>query len=329
MQKAKFRLHIAIPIAALLVCSAALATRADQCSGPDSQKRAEITNYVMKRYHVNAVSDLTLLESARVNDSCFWKMRFAIASPRREVSLFLSPDGRYLSPELFDLQTDPAVQEQAEAAGAMKLLMAGDPPSIGPKDARVTIVMFEDFECPYCKRLAETLQGEVLPNEEGNVRVIFRSFPLSFHPWAKTAAEMAGCVALQQPETFWKLHNFLFENQQKLNVANIHEQVVAFLGSAPDFKSAEFHTCVDKELSLGLMTQDVQLGERNGVHATPTIFVNGVRFEGSKTAGQLRSIIESAGRGELTNAVSVQARAVDTQDSQCALPKRKGEQDAQ
>jgi protein-disulfide isomerase len=88
--------------------------------------------------------------------------------------------------------------------------------SKGNATAPVTIVEFSDFQCPYCKKLAETM-NQLSPDERAKVRVVFHHLPLPMHAWARTAAEAAGCAQLQGPEVFWGMHDQLFANQDKLD----------------------------------------------------------------------------------------------------------------
>lgn len=266
----------------------------EECHAPSPQKRAEVASYVLKRFHVASQADLVLTENAQANDDCFWKLRYETASPKREITLYLSPDGQYVTPTLFDLKVDPLAEERAQAERLRKTLTAGDPPSVGPADAPVTIVEFSDFECPFCKRMADVLEKQVLPAQGKSVRIVFRNFPLPMHPWAKTAAQITECAAMQKPAAFWKLHDYLFANQQTLSKDNIHDQAVAFVESNTDIDKAQFESCVDRDMAAGPVAQDVDMGQKNGVRATPTIFINGTRYEGAKDAAQLSSLIQQA-----------------------------------
>jgi protein-disulfide isomerase len=167
---------------------------------------------------------------------------------------------------------------------------------MGPVGAPVTIVEFSDFECPYCKRMADVLEKEVLPAEGAKVKVIFRYFPLPIHPWAKSAAEMAECAELQNPQAFWELHDFFFRNQQTLRFENVRAQTIAFVASNNGINQAQFQACIDRELGLGPVMEDQQLGQKLGVHGAPTMFVNGVRFDGLRSADEIKSLIEQAAR---------------------------------
>jgi protein-disulfide isomerase len=147
--------------------------------------------------------------------------------------------------------------------------------------------------------MTDVLEKEVLPKQDGKVNVVFRNFPLSIHPWAKNAAEIAQCAELQQPEAFWAMHDFFFQNQQTLKPATVKEQATAFAATVKGLDQPKFAACVDRELGLGPVTQDQQLGDKMGVHGTPTLFINGVRFDGMRSGDEINQLVERAARGEL------------------------------
>jgi protein-disulfide isomerase len=176
-------------------------------------------------------------------------------------------------------------------------LLAGDPPLMGSPNAPVSLVEFSDFECPYCQRLKDILEHDVLPKASGKVSIAFKNFPLPMHPWAKPAAMMAACAGLQDTSNFWKVHDFLFENQKSLTADNLTQKVSDFVSSKTTLDKAMFQKCLDKDLTLGMVTKDITLGQQSGVRATPTVFVNGVKYEGVESADQLLAIINSAANG--------------------------------
>jgi protein-disulfide isomerase len=284
-----------------IICLSLVAPQASlaECKAPDAVKNVEIVTYVMKKYQVASSSDLVLANSAKANDACFWKMEYATSIPKRSIVLYLSPDRKYLLPVLYDLSLDPLAEMRAKNEELSRELTTGANPGKGPTAAPVTIVEFSDFECPYCKRMTDLLEKEVLPKEGDKVKVVFRNFPLPMHPWAKDAAEMAECAALQKPEAFWVLHDFFFQNQQSLRPDNLRTQVVSFVANNKDLNQPQFEACINRELGMGPVTQDQQLGQKIGIHGTPTVFVNGVRFDGLRSADELETIIEKVAKGEL------------------------------
>ena len=132
------------------------------------------------------------------------------------------------------------------------------------------------------------------------------------HPWAKDAAEIAECAALQKPEAFWAMHDFFFENQNTFKPGAFQAQALEFAHTLKSLDQAQFQSCVDHELGLGPVMQDQQLGDRLGVHGTPALYVNGVRFDGFKNADEMTRIIEQAAKGELVSSPTQAAPAGST-----------------
>jgi len=143
-------------------------------------------------------------------------------------------------------------------------------PSRGAAMAPVTIVEFSDFECPYCGR-AHPMLNELLRAQEGQVRVVFRNYPLSGHPRAMPAARAA--VAAGAQGKFWEMADLLFEHQHQLEDEDL-ERYAEQLGLdmerfRADLRSPETQARIDR---------DRQEGERLDLQGTPTFFVNGHRF---------------------------------------------------
>ena len=287
-----------IVCATLSVALSAPVLRAETCPTPSSAKRAQVQSYVLARYELS-LPDVVLLESKAANDACFWLFRYEVSSPRKqEISVYLSPDGNYLLPTLYDLSVDPQAEKKALRESNQKALLDGISPEMGPENAPVTIVEFADFECPYCKRMADTLRKDVLPGEGNRVRFVFRNYPLPMHPWAMAAAEMAECVTLQKPSEFWKVHDFLFENQAQLTADNIRDKITQFVASNVAIDQVQYRSCVDNDLAMGPVKKEMDLGQKLGVRGTPAIFINGALYSGFKDAPQLRALVEGAQKGD-------------------------------
>jgi protein-disulfide isomerase len=235
---------------------------------------------------------------------------------KKEVTVYLSPDRSYLATDLLDLRVDPLLEERQHLAETMSAMLAGDPPVLGNQNAQTKVVVFSDFECPYCRKLKDVLEQQILPRETDKVAIAFRNFPLPMHPWAKPAAMLAMCADLQRDSEFWKVHDFIFEHQKELNTDNLDHVVREFVRSHTSLNVFEFEKCVDKDLALGLVSKDVALGEANGVRATPALFVNGVRYDGVPNAEQLLAIIGDS-RHVTPSAGQLASKSNSDDDGQC------------
>jgi protein-disulfide isomerase len=166
-------------------------------------------------------------------------------------------------------------------------LTAGNPPSKGPADAKVTVAVFSDFQCPFCAKAVQSI-AKLQTTYGDDLRVVYRYYPLPFHKWAQPAAKAAACADEQSTAAFWTLHDLYFAHQSELSAKNVIEQSLATLGALPGFDSAAFRRCVAAPAVNAAIARDVQLGHAARVGGTPTIFVNGERAEG--TAGMTGAI---------------------------------------
>jgi protein-disulfide isomerase len=148
----------------------------------------------------------------------------------------------------------------------------------------VTIVEFADFQCPFCTRARETLD-QVLKVYDGKVRVVYRQFPLPFHPLAEKAAEAGLCAADQGK--FWELHDRLFSSGAKLDVADL-KAAARELG----VDGAKFDVCLDAGGKRAAVEDDLRAGRAAGVQGTPALFVNGVFLNGAVPFDELKAVID-------------------------------------
>ena len=158
-------------------------------------------------------------------------------------------------------------------------------PDVGPANAKITVVEFSDFECPYCVRFNPTLD-QVKEQYKDHVRVVFRQFPLnSIHPKAQKAAEASLC-AHDQGE-FWKMHDLLFEEQKDLDLAQLKEK-----GERLGLDTEKFNSCLDDDKYAAQVATDVLEGSSLGVTGTPSVFINGRPVKGVVAFEDLAKIID-------------------------------------
>lgn len=138
---------------------------------------------------------------------------------------------------------------------------------LGPKDAKVTVVMFSDFECPYCAEAVPQVK-QLLAEYPTKVRFVYRHFPLTdLHTNAFQAAEAAECAGEQGK--FWEMHDGLFENQKTLNLETINK-----ISQRIGLNGEQFNQCLDSKKYEVAVSQDIEDGKKYGVDGTPTFFVN-------------------------------------------------------
>jgi protein-disulfide isomerase len=173
---------------------------------------------------------------------------------------------------------------EAPATAYRKVDFPADAPSFGPKDAKVTIVEWSDFECPFCSRVGPTLKQikEAYPKD---VRVVFRHQPLSFHANAKGAAEAS--MAAHEQGKFWEYHDKLFANQRALDRASLERYAEELKLDMGKFKAA-----LDSGKFRGKVEADAAAGAAVGANGTPTFFVNGREFVGAQPFESFKRVID-------------------------------------
>jgi protein-disulfide isomerase len=175
-------------------------------------------------------------------------------------------------------QVRAKVHELAEQGPPPKTLEDPVPISIdgdpfrGPADAKVTIVEFSDFQCPYCSAAAPAAL-KLVDQFSGRVKLVFKQFPLDMHKQAHLAAEAS--LAAHAQRKFWPLHDKMFANFRQLSRDNIlkwaGESGLDVQRFTADLDSGKYRAAVDRE---------IQQGTEAGVNGTPTFFVDGKRYNG-------------------------------------------------
>lgn len=162
-------------------------------------------------------------------------------------------------------------------------------PQRGPADALVTIVVFSDFECPFCWRVLDTLE-RVLEAYGSDLRLVFRHNPLSFHPNAHLAAEAAmEAFAQRGDQGFWQMHDLLFDNQRELGRASL-ERYAALVG----LDLGRFRAALDGHVHAAAVDRDLALARSVGVSGTPSFFVNGRPLVGAQPFDEFQQLVEIA-----------------------------------
>jgi protein-disulfide isomerase len=165
-------------------------------------------------------------------------------------------------------------------------LISGHAPGFGAADARVVVVEFTDFECPFCAQAAETMR-RLKQDYATRIRVVVRQFPLSIHPDARTAAQAA--LAAHDQGKFWEYHDLLFSHQDALG----SDALVGYaqkLGLDP----SAFRTAISSESVAQRVAEDLRLGESVEVQGTPTMFVDKKRVENPIDYDQVAHAIDAA-----------------------------------
>lgn len=164
---------------------------------------------------------------------------------------------------------------------------------IGDSNAPVTIVEYADFQCPYCKGFHDTVLTNLKTSyiDSGLVKFVFRDFAFLGQE-SFDAAEAARCA--QDQGKFWEYHDHLYTNQGAENVGVFSVAALKGYASALGLDQAKFDSCLDSHGYKDEVDTETQAGQGYGVNSTPTVFVNGVMYEGLLDPANYQAIIETA-----------------------------------
>lgn len=164
-------------------------------------------------------------------------------------------------------------EPQGPSDGVERVRVPDDGAVKGPADAKVTVVEFSDFQCPFCSRVEPTLSQ--MEKEYGNkVRFVWKNYPLPFHQNAEPAAEAA--MAAHAQGKFWQMHDKLFQNQQALDQAAL-EKYAQDVG----LNVAKFKSDVEAKKFKATIESETKEGQAVGVNGTPAVFINGRKISGA------------------------------------------------
>jgi protein-disulfide isomerase len=183
-----------------------------------------------------------------------------------------------------NLAAAPAAPVPAAAVAPAPIELRPDDPVRGNPKAPVTIVLFSDFQCPFCARVEPTL-AEAERAYGDKLRVIWKHQPLSFHPNALPAARAA--EAAREQGKFWPMHDRLFASQQELS-PDTYERLAKELG----LDLRRFKESVGSPKAVARIEEDQRLAARVGAQGTPTMFVNGEKVEGAVPFATLKAVID-------------------------------------
>lgn len=193
-----------------------------------------------------------------------------------------------------DLTKDPYEE-------VMKKIDLTGRPVRGNKNAKVFVVNFDDFECPFCSHMHATLFPELLKEYGDRVAFVYKDFPLSeIHPWAMHAAVDANCLAAQSPDAYWDFADYIHGNQSVVNSERglpaqfaALDRITLSQGQSHHLDESKLGACV-KAQDESAVKQSMHEGDALGVEATPTMFVNGEEVDGALPASQLRAVFDNA-----------------------------------
>jgi protein-disulfide isomerase len=185
-------------------------------------------------------------------------------------------------------QRPPQQRQQRPVDTTVYDIEVGSSPTLGPENAKVTIVEFVCLQCPYCVREYPKLQ-QVLKDYPNDVRVVFKHFPLRFHKKAKPAhAACALAGQLGGNEMFWKVHDLIMANPKKLDVPDLRKH---FETAGLDLNKFD-EVMADEAKIDALVMVDQPVAKKCGVRGTPSVYINGLKLADRKPEGYKARIDE-------------------------------------
>lgn len=228
---------------------------------------------------------------------------FSQGEDKQTIEFLISKDNKTLySTRKFDLTRDLEAEARNEAAKtAMRIDTAGRP-FMGNPNAKVVLVNYDDFQCPFCARMHNTLINDIMKQYGDRVKLVYKDFPLEpMHGWARRASVNANCLASQNNDAYWAYATWVHNNAGTVNQARNEpngpkgalDKAAYDHGKQFSVDAAKLQACVGKQED-GAVAASVKEASELGVEATPTLFINGHKIDGAVPREQIAALIEEA-----------------------------------
>jgi len=214
---------------------------------------------------------------------------------QKDYSFLISKDrNTLLRMTKFDLSKDPY-------ANLMSKIDLTGRPSRGTSGAKVVVVNFDDFECPFCSRMHQTLFPEIMKEYGDRVTFYYKDYPLAeIHPWAIHAAVDAGCLATQNADAYWDFADYIHANKQAVDNERTPagrldavDKMALLQGQRHSVDLPKLQACL-KAQNEDAVRASMKEADSLGVDATPTLFINGQKIDGAVPIDQVRAALDTA-----------------------------------
>jgi protein-disulfide isomerase len=261
---------------------------------PTSQLNRRIEVLVRSQFEVPPNVDVAIGATGKSEFPGFQNLPITFSSNGKQtvVNFLLSNDGNTVARlERFDISHSPS-----------DVITTQSRPLRGTPEAKVTIVNFDDLECPYCARMHEQLFPATLERYKGLVKFYYKDYPLvEIHPWAMHAAINSACLADQNPDAYWKFVDYVHSHGDAVTGTNhdVHEagktldKLAREEGQRSGLDLAKLDACIAKQDEAPVRASMKQ-GDSLGVNGTPTLFINGERISGALPQSELWIAIDRA-----------------------------------
>ena len=276
---------------AVLVLAALLAAPCVAGAAGDSSEA--LIKYYRKKNNVAPAQKVAVtgLKDSTIKGAKEGLLEIGEGPATQKIPFVASPDLRYAvfgtaggTTAVEDVTVDPS------KALMDKISLKGEPHK-GPESAKVTIVEYSDFQCPFCSKGYQTIEKQVLTNYGDKVKFYYKNYPLPFHPWAKKGAVAAACAKEQKPDAFWKIYSFWFENQGQVTPDNVKDKATDVLKDT-GIDMAKWTDCFDNQKTAAKVDAEMQEGSSVGVRGTPGFIINGRLISGAQPYENFKNVID-------------------------------------
>jgi protein-disulfide isomerase len=280
----------------LFLCVILLAVACYAQSPDNAELDRRIENQVRSTFSVPPYVDVKVGERTPSTEFAGYEhliVTLSLDTQTQSKDLLLSKDGKtLLSVTKMDLTRDPMAEVMA------KIDLKGRPVR-GNKLAKVTVVVYDDFQCPYCSTMHQTL-NDVLKSYGDRIKVVYKDFPLSqIHPWAERAAVDSECLAKQSEGAYWDFADYVHANpkqiqgQQRplpLQQAEV-DRITLDTGKRHSVDAPALEACVKAQSKVDL-DASMKEAEGLGVEATPSIFIDGLKMDGALPETEFKKVLD-------------------------------------
>jgi protein-disulfide isomerase len=277
----------------LLICLGCVA----QSAPPDLARKVE--HQVRSYYSIPAdvkviVGAITPSSEMAGYDAISVKVDGGESKPKDYQFLISKDRNTMLRIAKFDLTKDPF-------ADLMSKIDVKGRPSRGNKSAKVVVINFDDFECPYCSKMHSTLFPEIFKEYGDRVNFIYKDYPLAeIHPWAIHAAVDANCLAEQNNDAYWDFADTIHASKREVDSQQTPagrfdtiDRLALLQGQKHNVDVVKLHACVRAQ-NEDAVRASMKEADALGVNATPTLFINGQKIDGAVPVNELRAALDAA-----------------------------------
>ena len=218
------------------------------------------------------------------------------ANKKQTLNFLISRDGNTLARlSKWDISKDPS-----------EMISTDSRPVRGNPQAKVTIINFDDLECPYCARMHAQLFPDTINRYKDQIKVVYKDYPLiEIHPWALRAAIDANCIAIQNPTAYWNYVDYLHTHgdditgpdRDPVKSAAALDKIARDEGQRSKLDTEKLNACLTKQ-DDSVVRASLKEGDALGVDGTPTLFINGERLSGALPESQVWLSIDRALKAE-------------------------------